>query len=695
MELRVFNEKTTADEVLAGGVAFLGDATELQVAPAGNLDLGGFGLRTSLPWLAARGLDGAASWALASAAQNLSTVNISGVDAILDLGQLGVPLALAPKGQAGDNAVQTWQLAVTKGNTDAAVAALQPKLPPAQRTPLATLTGTVQEPGGTPVPGVKVALLRSNNGFAKDELLSVQTDAEGRYSMTVPLLDGLYLHPRLAGWPVVQPTALPTLTPDGSGTLTLDLPPPGRVSYDVRDTAGKHLPARLMFYVQGTQIRQVYTGTGIDEVLLPPGTYEVTVARGYEYGVFEGQVTVTANTTTSLAATLEHLMPTPGWMSFDGHVHAAPSMDSTVPMPDRIRSAAADGLEVVGHTDHEILHDPKWALEASGVGAFVNNVAGEELTSTSVEHHSVWGLGPSGDNPRGAPPLWFDMDIKDLQDEVHARGGLIALNHPRTSTGCNYLCLIDWNRLEGKPGVTDPTALGLPADATLWAWDMDAVELMNSMKNLYALGKDKRAGIWDDWMSWLNYGHRITPVASTDVHGDDGVGTPRTYFVSSTEDPAQFVWADLKSSIENGNVTLSAGAFALASIGGQGPGSTVKASTGAGGPEVTLDLDVRGTPAIDVTRVSVFVNCDEVARIPATDALGLQKLKTSKLLQLTKDAHIVVAAFGTGPMPRGFARVDEPLRLPRAVVAPIFVDADGDGVWTPPGGKTCSYSLEP
>jgi hypothetical protein len=25
----------------------------------------------------------------------------------------------------------------------------------------------------------------------------------------------------------------------------------------------------------------------------------------------------------------------------------------------------------------------------------------------------------------------------------------------------------------------------------------------------------------------------------------------------------------------------------------------------------------------------------------------------------------------------------------------IYVDADADGEWTPPGGKTCTYSLDP
>lgn len=693
MALRVWNQKTEPQEVLAGGVTFLGDATELQVAPLGTLSLGGFGLRTGLPWLAARGRDNGASWALASAAQNLSTVNLSGVDALIDLGQLGTPLALGAAGAADDNAVQEWRLAVSPGGSDRPVAALQATLPELQRLPLATVQGVLREPGGVPVPGAKIALLRTESATTRDELLGTTTDADGKFTLQVPITDGLHLHPRLAGWPVVPATKLEGLVPGGSKDLTLELPPPGRVAYDIQTKDGKHIPARLQFFVQGKQIRQVYTGKGIDEVLLPPGTYEVTVSRGYEFSVWEGQVTVTANTSTPLGVQLERLVQTQGWLSFDGHVHAAPSADSTVTMPDRIRAAAADGLEIIGHTDHEILYDPAKDRPASGVGEFSASVPGEELTATTPEHMSVWGLPPSGDNPRGNPVIWFAKDVQQLYDEVHARGALVALNHPRNN-GCGYLCLIDWDRLQGKPTLTDPTVLGLPADATLWSWDMDAVELINGLGNIFALGKDKKSGIWDDWMSWLNYGHKITPVASTDVHGDDGVGSPRTYFVSPTDDPTEFAFEYLRSAIKAGQVTLSAGAFALASVGGAGPGSTVTATAGQNGPEVLLDLDVQGIPPIDVQRVSIFVNCDEVARLPATDPNGVQKLKTQYALAIAKDAHVVVAAFGTGPMPRGFDGAD-PLRTPRAVVAPIYIDADGDGVWTPPGGKTCSYSLDP
>jgi hypothetical protein len=35
-----------------------------------------------------------------------------------------------------------------------------------------------------------------------------------------------------------------------------------------------------------------------------------------------------------------------------------------------------------------------------------------------------------------------------------------------------------------------------------------------------------------------------------------------------------------------------------------------------------------------------------------------------------------------------------PNRVPRFTTNAIYVDADSDGVWTPPGGKTCTYTIE-
>ena len=83
---------------------------------------------------------------------------------------------------------------------------------------------------------------------------------------------------------------------------------------------------------------------------------------------------------------------------------------------------------------------------------------------------------------------------------------------------------------------------------------------------------------------------------------------------------------------------------------------------------------------------------DEVARLIAPTPDALIKLQVQVPLQLERDAHIVVMGFGRRALPRGLAQFD-PHAVPRFVTNAIFVDADHDGVWAPPGGKTCTYVL--
>jgi hypothetical protein len=686
MRLVAFNQTQKPIEFLGGTALFPDDSTELTVWSSGNLNVGGFGLQTFVPFVSARG---ASSWAVATEAQNLSRTNLSGVDALIDLGQMGTPLVVAPKGQAGDQAQQRWWLSVVAGSDDAAVAALQEGIPPNLRVDVAEVRGKVIEAvSGDAIDDAWVSVERKS-GETWAELVAARVE-KGQYRLAVPAAKGgepQRLVLRKDGWPSPPPVALP-VTADVDFTLQ----PAARILFDVRDDKGQPIPAKLFFYAQDKLVKRQFTATGQGELRLPPATYDVSVARGFEYGVHDQQFTATAQTSTTLQVTLPHHVDTTGFLSIDGHVHSAPSADSTVPMAMRMVTAAAEGLEVVMNTDHEIITDPAPHLQASGVAKWVMAVPSEELTASSPEHMNLWGIAPDPTHPRGGPIPWYDQDIAKLIAASRARDAqIITLNHPRQPGSCNYLCAIDWDRLTGAPKLTNPEAIGMPKDSTLWSWDFDGVELINSMGNLFAKDVDpKRNGIWDDWMSFLNFGHRIAAVGVTDVHGLDGVGTPRTYIAAPTDDPAQFQMSMAKAAIQGGRALVSAGAFARVSIGGKTLGDTV---TVAGG-KADVEIEVQGIPQIDVQRIVVWANCDEVASVAASAPDGVVKFKGKVSVVLPKDAHVTVGAFGKNPMPRGFdaAKAD---RCPRVVTNPIYVDTDGDGKWTPPGGKTCTYTVGP
>lgn len=131
---------------------------------------------------------------------------------------------------------------------------------------------------------------------------------------------------------------------------------------------------------------------------------------------------------------------------------------------------------------------------------------------------------------------------------------------------------------------------------------------------------------------------------------------------------------------------VSTGAFARVALGDAGPGDTVTLPAGSGALQVHLEA----LPEVDVTRFKVFANCDEIAEVATTAPGEIVKFDGEVPLALPADAHVVVVAFGEGRYGLGLPDFD-PTGIPRVTTNPLYVDADGDGLFTPPGGKTCTY----
>lgn len=317
-------------------------------------------------------------------------------------------------------------------------------------------------------------------------------------------------------------------------------------------------------------------------------------------------------------------------------------------------------------------------------------VQGQEVTATLPEHTNMFGVEPRFDlNLRGGCVEWWGLDIAELFQAIRDRGArVVQLNHPRE--GCNYMCLIEYNRITGLPGMTDPTRLGFDAGAALWDWNFDVLEYQNGNQQVFIrAGHEKDSGTFEDWMSFLNLGHKITAAANTDVHNWGIPGCPRNYFPSSTDHPAEFDQDELMTALLNGRVVASTGAFARVNINGTaGMGDLVTDTDGA----VDLSVHIEAAPEIDVTHFKVFVNCDQAVNAAATSPAGVVKYDGTLAVPVSADAHIVVLGFGHDYLPRGLPQFD-PTQVPRFTANAIYVDADGNGVFDPPGGKTCTYSL--
>ncbi|HMJ09849.1 MAG TPA: hypothetical protein VK524_00515, partial [Polyangiaceae bacterium] len=88
-----------------------------------------------------------------------------------------------------------------------------------------------------------------------------------------------------------------------------------------------------------------YTAHGAGGVELPPGRYRVLATRGVEYTIAQKEIDVTAQQGESARFQLSRVVNTRDWLACDFHLHADPSGDSEVPLPDRITSLLAEGIE--------------------------------------------------------------------------------------------------------------------------------------------------------------------------------------------------------------------------------------------------------------------------------------------------------------------------------------------------------------
>jgi hypothetical protein len=309
----------------------------------------------------------------------------------------------------------------------------------------------------------------------------------------------------------------------------------------------------------------------------------------------------------------------------------------------------------------------------------MTNVNGQEVTASLPEHLTMFPAAPDG-TVRGGFVEWYGVDIGEIFARMRARsgGGVNLINHP------SYLDVIGWDRVAGKPTLDDATLLGLPASADVWSWDFDGLEVMNGHGSPFITGNAR----FDNWQSLINAGHPNIAVGCSDAHGGGVVGFPRTYFAASTDTPSELDVAELVSAFKSGKAMVSAGAFIRVAAGDAGMGDLLTDTDG----EVAVDVHVEAIPEIDVSHLVVFANCDQVMAVAVDDPDAVVKFSERLLVPVTEDTNIVVAAFGQGTLPDGLPQYN-PARTPRAFTNPIYVDADGDGLFSAPGGRECSYDL--
>jgi hypothetical protein len=424
--------------------------------------------------------------------------------------------------------------------------------------------------------------------------------------------------------------------------------------------------------------------TGIDsdpsEIALAPGSYRVLAGRGPEFGVTEAKLEVKAGERSVL--TLEapqRAVETPGWISADLHVHAAPSDDSALPLALRVANYVAEGDEVLVATDHDVVTDYGLVIRELQLASAIASVVGQEVTSSTSTPEAPHSFGHANAFPLTRRPLESRAGairsegrrLREVVADVRALGGsrILQLNHPRGRAGED----IDqhfFEHLSVGAGFDPRLPLQLPPNAVLLErgprgtrdLDFDAMELLNGPS--LARYQDLR----EDWFALLRQGIIRTATANSDSHVAASIAAAPRNLVRTADDPANFDEAAFVDAIRAGRVVGTTGPILDASVGDARIGDLHHGKEGA------IRVDVHAAPWIPVAKVRAYVNGELAHETDASQGMTVWFPHS-----YDRDAFVTVEVEGE---PDALYSELLPGFTPFAFTNPIYVDADGDGKWT-------------
>lgn len=542
---------------------------------------------------------------------------------------------------------------------------------------LAELTGVVRDASGAPVEGVRVHA----TGLDGSHLTRAMSGADGGYRLHVPADTAVELTAWRRGDSVVGPV---TVAADAA-TADLELGAGGWVNVSTTELGGGAVPARIQVRPAGTselpsvpsnfgepgtvsgRLHVEYPVDGQARLRVPTGEWEVIVSRGYEYELHSEVVTITDGAEIDVTAVLEHVVMTPDVQCADFHIHTHRSNDSGDDAGLKLRSAAADGLDIPARSEHEFVEPWDAQVVAMGLGGFMFGMSSLEMTTfQEYGHFGVIPIEPSA-GANGGAPQWQTYPTVAAPDtplervlppalfqavRMRPESPRIIINHPR---GGNYFDAAGY----------DP-ATGTASNPEMWDEEFRLVEFFNSHD-----WRDQIDRLVVDWLGFLNHGRRVFAVGSSDSHSINGspVGYPRTCIELGTDDPRAIDGPMVRDAMYEGHATISGGIYVDTNVGEAGPGDD---ATGLGATAM-VHIRVQAASWVDVDAFDIVVDGAIVTtEITAADAdLDNPTIRYEADLEVDvaeAGTYVIVAAYGDGtldPVQRG--------RTPFGVTNPIFL----------------------
>ena len=469
----------------------------------------------------------------------------------------------------------------------------------------------------------------------------------------------------------------------------------GVLTFRVESSDGNTVPARLTFREPDGSTPSLFmnraanpsdlairadvicTLSGAGSITVPTGTWKVYASRGPEWSIDQQTITIKTDQTLEITLSLEHQVDTRGWAAADYHLHTLThSGHGDSNMPERIISIASEALEVGVATDHNVHTDYSDIISELGAGDQFQGIVGNEI-SVPLGHFNAFPLEPWANvidrNSADGPALF-----RAIRAAGDASGNIpvVQVNHPRWDG-------IDYFRVAGLDPITGGSV------ARNWSVDFDSVEIFNEnagwgyrdADNTEHMVGSSRHWVLQDWHNLLNHGARVTGVGNSDSHtvSSNLAGWPRNYFPSSSDLPAEISVKEVCDTVKAGQIVTTFGPFVTFSVNDASMGEIVTARKAA----VRLKTKVQAADWIDVDRVLVIVDGDIVETIPVPDTRQIVRLLDERMIPVRTDGWISLRVEGDDSLDPIVPGSKRPV-LPIAITNPVYVDADGDGKYTPP-----------
>jgi hypothetical protein len=406
---------------------------------------------------------------------------------------------------------------------------------------------------------------------------------------------------------------------------------------------------------------------------VPYGQYRARAFRDIQHEMFEAWVDLRAGSgRVVLEAPLARVFSLDDWLAADMHVHALNSGDSILPRTVRVVTEAAAGIQVIGSTDHNYNADYVAEIGALDLGEFVASVAGNEI-SVGIGHFNVWPVDVHPALDRGGAADYSLLSASQLFAAAHELPSqpLLQVNHARMG----WAAYFDW---AGWDGVSWPPPMPV---------NFDALEVLSGFL-AYDTPTDERLSraVQDFYTLWRN-GVEVTPLGNSDTHHLNWIlaGFPRSYVRVPDARTTPFDEAGFIQALRGQHTVATTGPFLDVRVEGTaGPGDIASATAGT----VVLEVHLRQPSYIHATRLRVWVGGDLRRSIDVPSGSTAFHWSGREAVGAT-DTWIGVDAAGDDPIP--WEMPGEYLyanarggMLPFAIISPVRIDADGDGIYAPP-----------